>query len=231
MKAREDQDAHDVIVSKFLLFDADVYALIDPRSTHSYICTTTPSEKGIHAELLPHDILVTNPIGHSVTANKVYRDCSVWVHDREFPVDLIELPFHEFDVILGMDWLAKHQAVVDCKLKRVVLKASDNCNVAIYDYHSGKANIVADSLSRKSLAALKALNAHVRLTTNGVIVAYLKIKSSLIQQVQDTQKTDEKLMGIVSKLLDEKEGEYVIDKDGHLYYRDRLCVPNVDDLK
>ncbi len=89
MKAREDQDALDVIACKFLLFDADVYALIDPGSTHSYICTTTPSEKGLHAKLLSHDILVTNPIGHSVTVNKVFRDCPVRMRDREFPVDLI----------------------------------------------------------------------------------------------------------------------------------------------
>ncbi len=49
MKAREDQDAPNVIFGKFLLFDADMYALIDLGFTHSYICTTTPSEKGLHA--------------------------------------------------------------------------------------------------------------------------------------------------------------------------------------
>ena len=28
--------------------------------------------------------------------------------------DLISLPFREYDLILGMDWLSKHQAIVDC---------------------------------------------------------------------------------------------------------------------
>ncbi len=74
MKAKEDQDAPDMIVDKFLLFYVDIYALIDSGSTLSYICTTKPSEKGLHAKLLSHDILVTNPVGHSLTVNKVFRD-------------------------------------------------------------------------------------------------------------------------------------------------------------
>ena len=36
--------------------------------------------------------------------------------------DLIELSFREFDVILGMDWLSRHQLVVDCRMKRVTLR-------------------------------------------------------------------------------------------------------------
>lgn len=38
--AREGASAPDVITNIFSLFDAIVYALIDLRSTHSYICTT-----------------------------------------------------------------------------------------------------------------------------------------------------------------------------------------------
>ena len=39
-----------------------------------------------------------------------------------FPRDLIELSFKEFDVILGMDWLSRHQVVVDCRMKRVTFE-------------------------------------------------------------------------------------------------------------
>ena len=44
------------------------------------------------------------------------------VYDREFSVDLTTLPFHEFDLILGMDWLLKHHTIVDCDQKIVLLK-------------------------------------------------------------------------------------------------------------
>ena len=35
-------------------------------------------------------------------------------------VDLLPLNFSHFDIILGMDWLTKHCATIDCVTKRVV---------------------------------------------------------------------------------------------------------------
>ena len=37
MKAREDQDVPKVITGIFSLYDIEMHALIDPRSTHSYV--------------------------------------------------------------------------------------------------------------------------------------------------------------------------------------------------
>ncbi len=53
------------------------------------------------------------------------------IQGYEFWADLIELPFHEFDVILGMDWLSHHQAIVDCKLKRITLKTPENDEMTV----------------------------------------------------------------------------------------------------
>ena len=106
MKAVEDTDAPDMIVSNFQIFDTTVHALIDLESTHSYICTNIPSVKNLPRSGTEYDILVTNPLGHSVIVNKVYRDRPIRIREYEFPRDLIELSFKEFDVILGMDWLS-----------------------------------------------------------------------------------------------------------------------------
>ena len=54
--------------------------------------------------------------------NRVYRDCPIRIREYEFLGDLIELSFREFDVILGMDWLSRHQVVVECRMKRVTLR-------------------------------------------------------------------------------------------------------------
>ena len=45
MKAVEDTDVPDVIVGNFQIFDTTIHALINPWSTHSYICTDIPSVK------------------------------------------------------------------------------------------------------------------------------------------------------------------------------------------
>ena len=62
MRAREDSDIPGVIASTFALFDIDLYALIDPGSTHSYICMEKISEKLPSVELLAYDLLVTSPL-------------------------------------------------------------------------------------------------------------------------------------------------------------------------
>ena len=103
MKAVEDTDASDVIVGNFTIFDTIVHALIDLGSTHSYVCTNIPNLGNSPRSETEYDILVTNPLGHSVIVNKVYRDCPIKIREYEFLGDLIELSFREFDVILGMD--------------------------------------------------------------------------------------------------------------------------------
>ena len=129
MKAVEDTDAPDVIASNFQIFDTTVLALIDPGSTHSYICTDIPNLGKLSRSETEYDILVMNPLGHSVIVNRVYRDCPIKIREYEFLGDLIELSFKEFDVILGMDWLSRHQAIVDCRMKRVTLRTPNEDEV------------------------------------------------------------------------------------------------------
>ena len=122
MKAVEEKDAPDVIVGNFYIFETVLHALIYPSSTHSYICTAIPSLGSLLKSETEYDILVTNPLGHSVIVNRVHRDCPIRIREYEFSRDLIELSFRVFDVILGMDWLSRHQVVVDYRMKRVILR-------------------------------------------------------------------------------------------------------------
>ena len=132
MKAREDQDVHEVIVGIFSLYDIEMHALIDPDSTHSYICTEHVFDRMPSIEKLSYDMHVISPLGHSVNVNRVYMNCLLVINDREFPVDLIALPFHEFDLILGMDWLFKHKVLVHCDKGSIVFKCSDQMEVTVY---------------------------------------------------------------------------------------------------
>ena len=93
IKAVEDTDGLDMIVDNFTIFNTIMHALIDPGSTHSYICTDIPSLRNLPRSETEYDILVTNPLGHSVIVNKVYRDCPIRIREYEFLGDLIELSF------------------------------------------------------------------------------------------------------------------------------------------
>ena len=149
MKAMEDKDASDVIVGKFSIFETNVYALIDPGLTHSYVCTSIPSLGSLPKSETEYDILMTNPLGHSVIVNRGYRDWPIRIREYEFPGDLIELSFREFDVILGMDWLSRHQVVVDCRMKRVTLRTLSGEEVTFIDERSNPLfNVISATTAR-----------------------------------------------------------------------------------
>ena len=101
----------------------------------------------------------------------------------------------------------------------------------VIDYHPGKANVVADALSRKSVQKLLVLNAHLSLSDDSAIVAELIEKPDLLNRVLEAQKNDEKIVTIVNQNRVGKETEFTTKDDGFLYYRDRVCVPNDDELK
>ena len=136
MKAVEDKDAPDVIVGNFNIFDTLVHALIDLRSTQSYVCTFIPSLGSI-------------PLGHSVVVNRVCRSCPIKIREYEFLGDLIELSFKEFNVILGMDWLSHPQVVVDCRMKRVTLRTPSGEEVTFSGERSNHLpNVISVAIAR-----------------------------------------------------------------------------------
>nr|XP_012466346.1 unnamed protein product [Gossypium raimondii] len=46
--------------------------------------------------------------------------------DSCFPTDLMLLPFDKFDIILGMDWLTLHDAIMNCKQKTIDLRCQND---------------------------------------------------------------------------------------------------------
>ena len=149
MKAVEEKDAPDVVVGNFYIFETILHALKDPGSTYSYICTTIPSLGSLPKSKTKYDILLTNPLGHSVIVNRVYRDCPIRIREYEFSGDLIELSFTEFDVILRMDWLSRHQVVVDCRMLRVTLRTLSGDKVTFIGERSNHlSNVISAAAAR-----------------------------------------------------------------------------------
>ena len=64
-------------------------------------------------------LLVATPLGRTVEVSVVYRGCEVHVMEHDLVADLILLEMLDFDSILGMDWLARHHATLDCRRKEV----------------------------------------------------------------------------------------------------------------
>ena len=79
----------------------------------------------------------------------MYRDCPIKIREYEFLGDLIELSFKEFDVILGMDWLSRHQAIIDCRMKRVTLRTLNDDEVNFIGERSNHlSNLISAAIAR-----------------------------------------------------------------------------------
>ena len=73
-------------------------------------------------ELLDFELSVSTPVGDTLMINLVIKSCIICIEGRELLADLVLLDMHDFDVILGMDWLASYHASVHCFEKEVVFR-------------------------------------------------------------------------------------------------------------
>ena len=101
----------------------------------------------------------------------------------------------------------------------------------IIDYHPEKANVVADALSRKIISGLSLKECTWRFEFDGALLAQLKVMPELKQMMIEAQKNDVKLQQSVQFVRNGDSTDYSIEEDGGLYYKTRLCVPNVSKLR
>ena len=76
----------------------------------------------MNIEIQPIDcsMVVSLPTGDSLIADRVYMGCRVIIEGHEFRANLVLLYIQDFNVILGMDWLFRHHATMDCLRKEVM---------------------------------------------------------------------------------------------------------------
>ncbi|KAA0049643.1 ty3-gypsy retrotransposon protein [Cucumis melo var. makuwa] len=72
-------------------------------------------------EPLDHILSVSTPFGESMLSKEKVKACQVETVGHVIGVTLLVLDLHDFDVILGMDWLAANHASIDCSHKEVAL--------------------------------------------------------------------------------------------------------------
>ncbi|XP_070036634.1 uncharacterized protein [Nicotiana tomentosiformis] len=120
MSGRQNVEASpDIVIGILTVHTRDVYALIDPGSTLSYVAPYVAMEFRIEPEHLPELFSVSTPVGESIVAARVYRGCVVIVHSWDTVDDLIELGMVDFDITMGMDWLYSCFAKLDCRTRTV----------------------------------------------------------------------------------------------------------------
>ncbi|KAL4010633.1 hypothetical protein IC575_030136 [Cucumis melo] len=97
------------------------YALVlfDSGSSHSFISSAFVLHARLEVEPLHHVLSVSTPSGECMLSREKVKACQIEIAGHVIEVTLIVLDMLDFDVILGMDWLAANHASIDCSRKEV----------------------------------------------------------------------------------------------------------------
>jgi ribonuclease HI len=109
-------------------------------------------------------------------------------------------------------------------------------------YHPGKANLVADALSRKGQvhAAIvtqlhdelaedfERLNLGIVAHTEGITI---KVEPTLEQEIRKGQIGDAKIQEIKDLITEDRGPDFTEDEQGTIWFKNRICVLDIDSLR
>ena len=113
------------------------------------------------------------------------------------------------------------------------------------DYHPGKANVVADALSKKStgslaymqtiqlplMVELREMSVELRMHASGALFASFQLRPILVDCILEAQLEDPYLMSMRKKVKEGEQSDFAIRDDRALVIGSRLCVPATKELK
>ncbi|GJS31965.1 putative reverse transcriptase domain-containing protein [Tanacetum coccineum] len=141
------------ITGALFIFGRAVFVLFDTGATHSVISTKFASCFTMTPILLDHVLCISTPMKDSARITHVYRDLPLQFDDKIRSVNALPLDMCEFDIILGIDWLAAHRATIDCHSRRVIF---GDIHAPEFIYHG--------SLPGKPMKIISALKARTLLS-------------------------------------------------------------------
>nr|GEW20825.1 reverse transcriptase domain-containing protein [Tanacetum cinerariifolium] len=134
-----------VVAVTFLLNNRYAYILFDTSVDRSFVSTTFISEIDIVPIALDHHYNVEIADGGIIELNTIMRDCTLNFLNHPFNIDLLPTKLGSFDVIIGMDWLSRYNAVIAYAEKLVCIPFKNE----ILTIQRRKENVVDDALSKK----------------------------------------------------------------------------------
>ncbi|GJR17244.1 putative reverse transcriptase domain-containing protein [Tanacetum coccineum] len=117
------QQNPNVVTGTFLLNDHYACILFDSGAEKSFVSSAFTHFINITPATLNTSYEVELADGKVVSTNTILRSCTLVLLDHVFKIDLLPTRLGSFDVIIGMDWLAYHRALIDCyeKIVRIPL--------------------------------------------------------------------------------------------------------------
>jgi hypothetical protein len=120
----EAQEAPDVVLGMFSANSPTSIILFDSRTPHSFTSVAYVDRHNIPVAMLKCRMIVSSP-GGDMLARQVCPKVKIIWRGVEFNANLIVIHSKGIDAILGMDWMSKQKAHIDCTKKAVKLTTED----------------------------------------------------------------------------------------------------------
>ncbi|GKF00281.1 putative reverse transcriptase domain-containing protein, partial [Tanacetum coccineum] len=106
-----------VVTGTFLLNNRYASVLFDNDADRSFVSTAFSSQIDITPSTLDHyyDVKLANR--RIIGLNAIIQGCTLNFLNHPFNIDLMLVELGSFDIIIGMDWLEKYQAVIKYMIK------------------------------------------------------------------------------------------------------------------
>ncbi|GJW96370.1 putative reverse transcriptase domain-containing protein [Tanacetum coccineum] len=114
-----------VINGTFLLNNHYASTIFDSGADQSFVLTTFSTLLDITPDTLDASYAVELANGRISKTNTILKGCMLGLLGNPFNIDLMPVELGSFDVIIGMDWLANHHAVIVCDKKIVRIPYGD----------------------------------------------------------------------------------------------------------
>ncbi|GJY15603.1 putative reverse transcriptase domain-containing protein, partial [Tanacetum coccineum] len=108
-----------IVAGMFHLNNRYAYILFDTGADRSFVSTAFSSQIDITPSTLDHYYDVELADGRIIGLNTILSGCTLNFINHPFNIKLMPVELGSFDAIIGMDWLAKYQAVIVCAEKIV----------------------------------------------------------------------------------------------------------------
>ena len=86
----------------------------------------------VDIEFVPLHCSLCNETPMGVETKWVCHACVLYIRGLEITIDLVIIDILSFEVIVGMDWLDRHHAVLDFYLKEVTFQTSSSSYLSFY---------------------------------------------------------------------------------------------------
>ncbi|GJW58762.1 putative reverse transcriptase domain-containing protein [Tanacetum coccineum] len=142
-----------VVTGTFLLNNCYASMLFDSGADRSFVSSTFSALLDVAPSTLDTSYAVELADGRISETNVVLRGCTLGLLGHSFDIDLMPVELGSFDVIIGMDWLAKYHALIVCDEKVVRIPYGDEVLIVRGDDCDGrsksKLNIISCTKTQK----------------------------------------------------------------------------------